>query len=342
MAHALLAPSSLGRVALCPASLLASLHVPSRPSGPAAALGTHYHDQAEKILRDSHILWPPINLPDPIFTYVHYAYNMMQKADRYGIEARVPLDSFAPIAGQFGTADFWALEGTTVHVTDLKTGSIRVDPDCEQLWAYAAGVIYGELRNVWVDEVVLTIVQQNVIEVIKLTRAEFDERVQRLRKACFAALNPEPKFVPSEKACEYCPAAGVCLARAMEIAQLPALLDTSPSLMTMEQAEVAFSLKKKAEKYFKQLEETLLAHLSAGGKLANYEIGKTKPHRTWQSREAFLSKAQEIGLDILALMTPVSPSKLKEMLGAKPSKLFDDIVVQPEGEDKVVEVRLIK
>lgn len=345
MSHSFLSPSSFPRIAKCPASLLASLHAPPRVSaGTAADEGTRLHGVAERILREASMLWPPIihEADEMIRPYVEYCVELMNRADRYGIESSVSLDGFAPISGQKGTLDFWALVEEELHIVDLKTGSVRVAPDSEQLLAYGAGIMTSELgAHAKVKRVILTIVQQNHIEHHAMSMEEFWRETKELSNVLLSALKPNPEFRPSDEACQYCPAAGICSARAKLFEGLVTAAETNEvALMPLDKVEATFVWKSRVDRYFKQIEELLFNAATAGTELKFFELGKSKPHRGWATLNGidFINKARERCIDDpYILLEPISPSKAEKMLGKKIFKAtIADLVFQPEGESKLV------
>lgn len=345
MSHSFLSPSSFPRIAKCPASLLASLHAPPRVSaGTAADEGSRLHGVAEAILKQATILWPPtIHENDSMVqTYVEYCQALIVRADRYGIESRVSLDGFAPINGQSGTLDFWALVEKELHVVDFKSGSVRVAPDSEQLLAYAGGLMTSEFPSyTGITKVVLTIVQQNHIEHHTMTLEEFWRELKGLSNVLLSALKPNPEFRPSDEACQYCPAAGACSARAAMFEGLLKATETNEvSLMPLDKVEETFIWKSRVDRYFKQIEEFLLNTLHSGTELKFFELGKSKPHRTWSTLNGldFINKAKERGIeDPFILLDPISPAKAEKALGKKVfTATIGSLVFQPEGEAKIV------
>lgn len=346
-AHSFISPSSLPRVALCPGSLLASIQSPRSRSGAAAERGTALHEEAEKILRDHDFSWPPPTSMSPeISTYVFFCYALIKQADRYGIEEKVSLDSFSPIGDQKGSCDFWALVGDILWVTDYKSGSGIVHADSEQLLAYAMGIYHDKLTasaRAKIREVRTVIVQVNQIEEHGRSIEEFNRDGKYLAEVCLRALSPNPTFAPSDKACEWCPAAGICKARADQLAGITSLEPEQAALLPLEQAEAIFSFKSKVDKYFKQVEALLTSAALEGKELAHFELGRTRPHRTWQgTTEELMEAFSKRGLSPLAFMEMTSPAKVEKQLGAKVWKAtVADLAYQPEGEVKLVQKKIL-
>jgi hypothetical protein len=318
---------------------------PRSYAGAAADEGTRLHEVAERILSNSSLLWPPTlhDGDEMVRPYIEYCKALIDICDRFGIESRVSLDSFAPVSGQYGTADFWAYADRTLHVIDLKTGSIPVSPESEQLIAYAAGVLHDQFRHAphMVTHVQLTIVQQNHISHWRLDLEEFYRELKTLSNALKEAVSLNPPFYPSDAACQYCPAAGICKARAALFTGIEHLDAASVQhLHPLENAERILAFKPKVDKYFKQLEATLMDAAKDGAELKFFELGKTKPHRAWStiSTDAFINACRQAGIaDATALLTPVSPAKAETALGKKLFKsTLAGLVFTPVGEDKLV------
>lgn len=345
--HSFISPSSLPRVALCPGSLLASIQAPRSISNAAADRGTALHDEAEKILRDHDFSWPPpTSMSEEISTYVFYCYGLIKQADRYGIEEKVCLDSFSPIADQKGKVDFWCLAGDTLWVVDYKSGSAVVHAESEQLLAYAMGIYYHTLTpegRKLVKVVRTVIVQVNQIEEHARDLEEFNRDGKHLAEICLRALHPNPVFAPSDKACEWCPAAGICKARADQLAGLEDLEPAKADLLSIDKAEVVLAHKPRVEKYFKQVEALLMAAALEGRTLNYFELGRTRPHRTWKgTTEELMEAFSKRGLSAMSFMELISPAQVEKKLGAKIWKsTVADLVYQPEGEVKLVSKKIL-
>lgn len=148
--HARLAPSGAYRWINCPASVTVP---PLTPPGTSsyAREGSFAHSVAEKILKDELFFEPLVQevegqrfvitptLLDYLEPYVDLARHHMERADYYGLEAKVQVGKTEIT----GTADFYAYYKQTqdLYVLDLKYGAgVRVSADTPQTKLYALGV----------------------------------------------------------------------------------------------------------------------------------------------------------------------------------------------------------
>lgn len=120
----------------------------------------------------------------------------------------------------WGTSDVILVSPTHVEIVDLKYGagvpvSALRNP---QLRLYALGALdeYGDLLGE-VDEVYASVFQPR-LDSVSTERLTADQlrfwRDEVVVPAAYEALGDDPRFGPSESACRFCPAAGICRARA--------------------------------------------------------------------------------------------------------------------------------
>lgn len=241
--HARLSPSSSSRWINCPGSVLLSEQVPRRPAGPAAEEGTRIHQLAEENLRDRLLQGPKApEAEDPRWQQVVDDYAAVI-ADLVGrsvdpellIEHRVN-----PLIPQcVGTADAIILDSNSVTVVDLKTGMRPVEPDSPQLRIYALGAL--ALKPL-ADTVTTVVVQPRLPDPVRTRTFDAEElrdwRVEVALPAARSALQPGAPFSPSEEACRWCPASGMCKAQQELVLQQ----DFSEDPQVMSAADIAAAL----------------------------------------------------------------------------------------------------
>lgn len=230
--HARFAPSSAHRIHDCPASLLLNEQEPDREIFEAAE-GTVAHHVAEICARmrrdpeeflgmtfDSGDLDADydeeqhsskgfaITVDDEMVQGVgEYLDRIMNLPGDHYVETRVNISPWCPIPDQFGTCDHAAATHKKLIITDLKYGRVQVDaPQNKQLVMYALGFIneYDWLYDF--DEVIIRIAQPRLdhFDVWITSKAELLAIGEKIKQRFALALEPNPPFGPSEKACRFC------------------------------------------------------------------------------------------------------------------------------------------
>src|SRR5579864_6932912 len=134
--HAILSPSGADRWAVCLGSLAATKHIPNK-SGPAAALGTCKHEDAERWLLHSAI--PVVGTPRECdgFKFVvdeeyiqhveYYVKYVRQQPGEHHYEVRLNTSTVLGVDGQFGRSDCATLdyEKRQITIVDGKFGYER-------------------------------------------------------------------------------------------------------------------------------------------------------------------------------------------------------------------------
>lgn len=178
-AHAELGASSASRWMNCPGSVRLS-----RPYGGEskassyAAEGTVAHALAEALL--SGVSGPAVGavleadgrsvvvtheMEDAVQVYLDVVTPLRKQSDWHAFEQRVVIRSAPPQAECFGTADFAALVGHTLHIVDLKYGKgviVEVEENAQEL--YYALACYETFEEIAADvrEIRLVIVQPRI------------------------------------------------------------------------------------------------------------------------------------------------------------------------------------
>ena len=179
--HSPLGGSGVYRYIPCPGSVTLSHGVPDEESD-FSALGTAAHTVASTCLSSGNDAWELIgftevggknftniavdkDMADAVQMYLdhvrhtHFLGGITRPAHTFGIEEKF----YVPKLHEhfYGTSDFWAIEGRTLHIWDYKHGAgimveVRQNPQCKY---YAIGVL--EKLDLWedIDRVVLHIVQ---------------------------------------------------------------------------------------------------------------------------------------------------------------------------------------
>jgi len=238
-AHATLSPSSAERWLVCPASLrmIASLDRVDDGGSEYAAEGTRAHDLAEieaayvfdltskPQYRAFKAAWlkraeehgdDVEEMERHVQTYVYMLQDVAADLAEDGhVSVRLEERVQTGVPGCWGTADAVLLTPRRLHTVDFKYGrGVRVEAEGNpQLRLYAVGAL--ELLDLLgtVEEVGMSICQPRTggmshdrMSAVDLYRWR-DEVVM---PAARATQHPDALFGPSEEACRWCPAAGVC------------------------------------------------------------------------------------------------------------------------------------
>lgn len=239
--HARFAPSSAHRIYDCPASMLLNEQEPDREIFEAAE-GTVAHHVAEicaRMRRDPEEFLGKVFDSDSLDEYDEeltsskgfeitvdeemiagigeYLDRIMGLPGDHFVEQRVNISPWCPIPEQFGTCDHAAAQHRKLVITDLKYGRVYVEPDQnKQLIMYALGFI-----NEWdwlydFDEVVIRIAQPRIdnFGVWVTSKAELLAIGEKIKARFTMALQKNPPFGPSEKACRFCKVQYKCEANA--------------------------------------------------------------------------------------------------------------------------------
>lgn len=241
-AHATLSPSGAERWSTCPASVQLEGGYPDTSSDYADE-GTAAHAVAEMALREGKdaMAYKGRRIPMRAGKTVEVTADMATEVQKYVdyvrdvsaghellLEQRLDISRWVPEA--FGTSDAVILRtDDELHVCDLKFGrGVKVDADeNKQMILYALGALDHFALLLDFDRVRMTIHQPRLDHVSEwaITVDELRERGARLKEAADRAYlyvdsetPPTPSdFGPSEKACRFCKAKGVCPALAQRV-----------------------------------------------------------------------------------------------------------------------------
>jgi conserved phage-associated protein len=178
------------------------------------------------------------------------------------------------IKGCWGTSDAVIIRGDLVHVIDLKYGrGVEVSPvENPQFMLYALGALraYRDMLEE-TRRVKMTVFQPRInnVDTWEITVEDLEAwRDKVARPAARKALTGEnTEFAPSESACKFCPAAGICKPRAESITAVA--FGTDPNIISLEDRAGYLARLGEIKSWVKHMEETSL-------ELA-YERGETIP-----------------------------------------------------------------
>lgn len=343
--HALLSPSSAARWITCHASVPLTADLPE-DSSPYAIEGTWAHRLGELMLSGSDGFsdeevaacvadgCDPASFVGPVSEYVNYVKSL---GTNIMVEVKLPLQTITGEAGAHGTSDAVVLEGSTLHVCDLKYGKgERVEAvDNPQLLIYAGAAYfaYGWLALSPITEVVMHIIQPRLSN-ISVWRISKDELLTRLRgvgeaaERCLAlmqveadAITPE-HFAPGPKSCRWCRARGKCaaLARyALSAAGLDLPDYTRPAVNGFILSELLGKLDLVAS-WIKSVEAYALDALTAGQEVPGYKLVQGKAgNRKWsdEGQADKLLKGWKVPAEYRYNKTLISPTQAEKLVKLK-------------------------
>ena len=223
----------------------------------------------------------------------------------------------SPAVRVAGTADVlgWSDDTGEFVIGDLKTGRGWVDADSDQMRIYALGGM--RLAKKQFKTVTMTIVQpchgvnrSHTMTVPELLKWE----AQTLIPAIQAAMATTAEAVPSEAACQWCPAKAICPAHiepfnVMSVAQAPPAL--SDEQLTSFLDNIA-----KVEGFIKSLETYATKRIKDGASLRGWQMGPKKAHRSWVNEADAAEWLHKAGL-VSSQIFPhkiIAPAAAEELL----------------------------
>lgn len=322
--HAVLGPSAAARWLTCTASVAMEETVPRQPEAAYAREGTLAHELAELTASLELGLTPAGELDEKIAVWEKEAreffgdsaeteMSAMEDFVRWYVdfldEARgddgvVFLEQQLPagVDGCWGTSDAVIVTPDTVHIVDFKYGQgVEVSPVANpQLMLYALGALdkYRDLIDT-TTKVKMSIHQPRINnvgswEVTPEYLTTWREEV--VRPAAAKALSrDEGEFRPSEKACRFCPAGGVCKARAEALVN-EAFSDEDPRVISPEDRARYLARVGEFKAWLKALEETSLdLAYSQGVEIPGWKVVRSGARRVVADEEKAFSRLEAAG-----------------------------------------------
>jgi hypothetical protein len=400
-------PSAAGRWTNCFASVKLNAHAPKQKAGYAATEGTAAHTVAEICLREGKQAHEFIDRGikvnedgveisvfldeadcEAIQLYVDTVREYGRGADaEFLVEQKLRMDVFATdkegeaLFGECrGTADSVILDrkNRILTIADLKFGrGVMVDGDSPQLKVYALMALGTYHVDGGWQKIRTTVVQprtphedQHVKEVWH-EPADLQAFLFEVYSVMRAAMEPEPAFAPSEKACKWCALRGTCPAlaqRTLDLVRdafaaepsatpaLPATLSTPlpppPMLPTKDTIDAVIAAAQPAtierwmdaedliDAFFKGVKQRAATMLQAGVKFEHYEMKARSGNRRWRDPEAVKKFIAENGIsveDALTVPKLKSPAQLEKVTGIDVNKL-KALWEKPEGEPTLVKI----
>lgn len=343
MQHAKLSPSSSSRWLTCTSSVEAIKPYENK-SNSASEWGTVTHGLGELILKNEELpeliegmTWDEENHACAL-EYANYVRELITPESVVLIEERFDLSSIAP--DTFGTGDATVLNGTHLHIIDLKTGhNIVMAENNTQLMLYAVGAI-DELEDIYdIDEVTLHIVQTRANHIDTWTTS-YDEIIkfkEFAKEQAGRILSGDTEFSPNDKACKWCPHKVNCDAlnefthKIMlgEFDDLDdvVLSDNSHIKRILDNAELITGLIKAAQ-------DIALEKLEHGENIDGYKLVEGRSNRAWSHEdfdkiESYL--VRKLKKDGAYTSKLISPTQALKSLDDKSKKFIEKFIVKPKG-----------
>ena len=330
--------SAASRWIACPASARLSALMPYVEGGEAAKIGTAIHALAETCYK---LNSDPMNSMGTVVEGVPMTQENCEMALEHLKAIWAMEDEFtqaAMLVPQFklfvekflpyqdtpqvkvgGTADFIGIcrSWRKLIVADLKTGRGYVDADTDQLRLYALAALEAEQLYQDIDTVELWIIQPHHGETRKFsmtTQELVDWEHYVLTPAIENALNPAFPPVPSDSACQYCPAKTICPAQA----NMVEVVHSAPpvEVLTEEQISVLLTKFDMVEDYIKAVRDHALKRMEKGAVIDGWQLAPKRALRSWTSEEEARKQLLFLGLTPNQIMKTelISPAQAEKLL----------------------------
>jgi hypothetical protein len=348
-------PSAAGRWSRCTASVKFIVeHAAELPedSSVFADEGTQAHEVAANLLLGKGTQpGTSAEMLQHVQVYVDHVRSHQSPGSRLSIEKKVPLFY---LNSRNGVVDAATQSGNALYIDDLKYGqgvSVEAEEN-EQLAIYAESIIrQWELIMEFADTfpVHLSIVQPRdrnnpaAVRTWTLTRGELAMFTTRLGAKAYQALHGEAQFEPSDKACRFCPAKGICSAFATQ--GLTALPPTArvidlpdPGVLTREQRVQVLKAKRVLTDWMDAVMAQETSDLMAGAEPMGFKLVEGRSNRTWVDVDAALKLLNNhLTIDELRPRADlISPAQAEKALkGRELSTKFENklqgLITRPEG-----------
>jgi len=334
--------SASARWIACPASARLSSLMPYVEGGDAAKMGTAIHALAEHCFKRD---LDPMKFEGKVYegilmTEENCEFALQHLKAIWAIEDElgqgcVSVEKFLPYAELKsykcgGTADVIGIskEKRKLIIADLKTGRGYVDAESDQLKLYSLAAMEDGNLYQDIDKVELWIIQPHHGEnrVFEMTTQELvDWEHYVLIPAIENALNPAFQPVPSDSACQYCPAKTICPAQA----NIVETVATAPmvEMLTEEQISVLLTKFDMVEDYIKAVRDHALKRMESGAVIDGWQLAPKRALRSWTKESEVVPALLGLGLKIEQVVKQevITPAVAEKLLPKDRKGLIDTL-----------------
>jgi hypothetical protein len=242
------------------------------------------------------------------------------------------------VPGCWGTADAVIVYSDWIRVIDIKYGRGQRISALEnpQLRLYGVGALeHLVIDPLTIKEVWNTIWQPrlNNLSEENLTRADLVKWRNDLIPTAILALGEDAPFGPSEDACRFCPAAGICAPRTRFML---AQDFGDPHVLTGEELADAFSRTSALKRWIADIEDaTLKRAFEEAGSVPGYKVVHSGGRRSITNGEAAVDRLLAEGWDPVDVYVrkPLTLDKLEKLTGGADElqQILGDLLVKSEG-----------
>ena len=322
--------SASSRWIACPASARLSAKMPYVEGGEAAKIGTAIHALAEHCFKGD---LDPTKFEGQVFEGIlmteencEFALEHLKAIwkieDELGAGS-VQVEQFisyqdTQVCKVGGTTDVIGIskEKRKLIIADLKTGRGFVSEDSDQLKLYALSALNANNLYKDISTVELWIIQPHHGETRKhtmTTQELVDWEHYILSPAIENALNPAFPPVPSDSACQYCPAKTICPAQQ----QIVEVVSNAPPIEMLSEQQISVLLTQfdMVEDYIKAVRDHALKRMESGSVIAGWQLSPKRALRSWTKDSEVVPALLGMGLTIdqivkQELVTPAAAEKL--------------------------------
>jgi hypothetical protein len=311
--------------------------------------GTEAHAHAESILAGNPIgLVASDDMMDAVNVYTKYCKQLMSEADEFVIEKKITLNNLywdsKPPEELFGTVDFGAAIGTTLHVVDYKHGKgIPVDAeDNPQIVYYALGLFFAMSKG---DEKRFTDVELTIIQPraphkdgpVRTWYISVEELMAwgKALKGKIDKIAEKDTLLVAGSWCRFCPSMGDCPEahrKAVEGARLDfgAVPKDKPETLTDDDLTEILDGMEYAQNWLTAIASEAHGRLERGGKLKGWKLVAKRAIRKWADEanlDTWIQVHDVLEPEDCQITKPMSPAQLEKVtakLGIKiPANLIE-------------------
>lgn len=259
------------------------------------------------------------------------------------LEQRVNFSDWVPDG--YGTSDVVIMTDSVLHIVDLKFGKgVPVSAiENTQLMLYAIGTYYEFNMAYDFETVRMTIHQPRLYDTstYELSVADLLDWAETIVKPrAELAMAGEGDYIPSEKACQWCPAKAVCKARADMNLQNAIKYDfADTNELEPEAISDILSQSKAIKKWLEDVEAYALTQArDEGQSFPGWKLVAGRSNRKITNADMAASILLDAGFEeIYKPHELLTLTALEKMVGKKHfSELLEDIIIKPEGKPTLV------